>query len=756
MIFTRQLILQKILQKIKFRFFIYLACFCFASSFAFANKNIIVNGNKNISEKTIQSLAPININSLNPNVINDYQKKLFETGFFKNVLIKVVDRKILVEIVENPLVNFFYIEGIKKNSMKDNLLDLVKIKENFVFQPYLINEDKKNIINYLSSLGYLNSNIDFQIIQIENNKVNIFYKININNKFKINRIFFVGNKYFDSSTLKDVVYSSEHGWWKFLSTSTTPSENSINYDISRLKKFYLNKGFYDVQITSQSVKIINNSKANIVYSINAGEKYKINNVSLIDQSKSLTEKNLIFLKEKCIKLIDTDYSLSSLQEINNFINTYLVNSNFDLNINTSISKNLSNKLSVSFVITENVNKKIIDKIIIKGNNITDDFVIRNGLSFSEGDYLNITKLSKSVTSLEGKGIFKKVESEVVNKDFDFVDLLVKVEEQPTGEISAGAGAGTDGATISGGINEKNFLGKGLFVNSNINIGTQKIFGKVSYTNPDFRNTNNSFNLNVFVENNDYDNASYENKIMGTSTSLNYELYDKLYLNPGISIDYDSLKANLDASSLVKKREGDFFTSKLFYNLSKNTKNKEFQTTDGYVFGVGQTLSVLSDIPYINNRIYGSYYDEFIDKYIGSIKYKIETINAFQNKNIKFSDRLTVSSSNLRGFSNRGIGPKLNNDYIGGNYSFYTTLSTTLPNGLPEKWNATSNIFFDAANVWGVDDGSTNGSNKIRTSAGVGLSWISPIGPISFTYAKPISKVSTDDIEEFNFKIGSAF
>ena len=756
MIFMKLYLKRRVMLKIIKKFILVIHFIFFFSSPINAAENIIIKGNKNIATDTIISLAPKNINNLSPILINDFQKKLFETGFFKNVLIKVVDRKILVEIVENPLVNFFYIEGIKKNSMKDNLLDLVKIKENFVFQPYLINEDKKNIINYLSSLGYLNSNIDFQIIQIENNKVNIFYKININNKFKINRIFFVGNKYFDSSTLKDVVYSSEHGWWKFLSTSTTPSENSINYDISRLKKFYLNKGFYDVQITSQSVKIINNSKANIVYSINAGEKYKINNVSLIDQSKSLTEKNLIFLKEKCTKLIDTDYSLSSLQEINNFINTYLVNSNFDLNINTSISKNLSNKLSVSFVITENVNKKIIDKIIIKGNNITDDFVIRNGLSFSEGDYLNITKLSKSVTSLEGKGIFKKVESEVVNKDFDFVDLLVKVEEQPTGEISAGAGAGTDGATISGGINEKNFLGKGLFVNSNINIGTQKIFGKVSYTNPDFRNTNNSFNLNVFVENNDYDNASYENKIMGTSTSLNYELYDKLYLNPGISIDYDSLKANLDASSLVKKREGDFFTSKLFYNLSKNTKNKEFQTTDGYVFGVGQTLSVLSDIPYINNRIYGSYYDEFIDKYIGSIKYKIETINAFQNKNIKFSDRLTVSSSNLRGFSNRGIGPKLNNDYIGGNYSFYTTLSTTLPNGLPEKWNATSNIFFDAANVWGVDDGSTNGSNKIRTSAGVGLSWISPIGPISFTYAKPISKVSTDDIEEFNFKIGSAF
>ena len=144
MIFTRQLILQKILQKIKFRFCIYLACFYFASSFAFANKNIIINGNKNISEKTIHSLAPINIDSLNPNVINDYQKKLFETGFFEEVFISIKEKKIIINLKENPLVNFFFIEGIKNNELKDKIIDIAKIKENTIFQPYLIKQDIKN------------------------------------------------------------------------------------------------------------------------------------------------------------------------------------------------------------------------------------------------------------------------------------------------------------------------------------------------------------------------------------------------------------------------------------------------------------------------------------------------------------------------------------------------------------------------------------------------------------------------------------
>jgi len=167
------------------------------------------------------------------------------------------------------------------------------------------------------------------------------------------------------------------------------------------------------------------------------------------------------------------------------------------------------------------------------------------------------------------------------------------------------------------------------------------------------------------------------------------------------------------------------------------------------------LSLISDIPYINNRIFGSYYNEYASNFIGSIKYKFETINGFSD-DIKFSDRLFVSGDNLRGFAARGIGPKLDNDFIGGNYSYFTTISSTVPNGLPEKWNATTNIFLDTANVWGVDDGSTGNSNKIRSSIGAGFSWISPLGPISITYAEPLSKANSDDVEQFNFKIGTAF
>ena len=721
----------------------------------FASEKIIIQGNKNISSSTIKSLAPKDIQSLKPNVVNNYQKKLYETGFFENIKIEIKNDSLYVSVLENPLINFFYLDGIKKKELNNKVFDLIKIRENTIFQKYIINNDIKNINNFLNNIGYLNNKISTQIIKIENNKVNIFYNIELNEKFKINRIFFIGDKYFKSSTLKDVIYLSEHGWWKFFSSSTTPSESFINYDISNLKKFYLNEGFYDVQINSNTIRLVNNNQVNLTYSINAGKKYYISEVKLIDNSRVLKDENINFIQKKFKVIKDEIYNQSLIKELSNDISKYLSDSNLDLNLDFEVIKNSNEKLILSFFINEILDKKIIDKIIITGNDITDDFVIRNNLFFSEGDFFNKNKLNDSIAKLKGKNLFEKVDYDLLNLDENRLQLTIKVIEQPTGEISAGAGGGTNGVAISGSLNERNFLGKGISVNSNVNIGTQRAFGSIRYSNPDFKNSGNTLSTSVFVENNDFENTSYENKIIGTSVSLYYEIYDKLYFQPGIAADLDSLSAHSDASALIKKREGDFYTTKLFYNLSKNTKNRDIQATDGYVFGAGQDLSFLSDIPYIKNRIFGSYYNEYIENFVGSIRYRAEAINGF-DEDIKYSDRLFVSNNYLRGFANKGIGPKLENDFIGGNYAFYTSFSSTIPNGLPEKWNATTNIFFDVANVWGVDDKSTDDSNQVRSSLGLGFSWVSPLGPISFTYAKPISKANTDDVENFNFNIGSAF
>ena len=758
MIFFRQLHMQKKIGKI-FNFINYFFLIFFISNViiitAHSNENIVVKGNLNINTSTILSYLPKNFNIENKNSINQFQKKLFEQGYFKSININLVNEKLIVQVIENPLVNFFFIEGIKQKSIVDKIRDLINLKENNILQPYLIKSDLEKIGTFLYSLGYLSPELEYQIKEIDGNKVNVFYNISLNNKFHIKRIFFIGDKKFKSSTLADVVYSGEHGWWKFFSNNSIPSENVLNYDVTRLKNFYLDNGYYDIQITSSSIQILDNEKVNLVYSINAGEKYFINSLNTVDETSSIDQNALSYFDDLYENYVNKTYSKKSLSNITKKFEKYLLSSKYNINVKYILDKIESNKFNVKFIFFENPSIVILDKINIYGNNITDDFVIRNFISQSEGDILNQKIIQDSIDKLKDSGLFKNASYDLKINDDNRADLNVEVIEQPTGEIGAGAGAGTNGVNLSASINEKNFMGRGINLNSTLSLGTQKVLGAISYKNKDFMNSGKELSTSFFVQSTDFENASYTNKIIGSNIFLNYEIYENIFLNPGFAIDYDSVEANNNASTYIKSKEGNYYTSKFIYNISKNTRNRLINPTSGYSIGAGQEWSLISDIQYLNNKIFGSYYNEYIDGFVGSIKYRAETINSF-DKDIKFSDKLFVSSNNLRGFANRGIGPKIDGDFVGGNYSYYTSLSSTLPNGLPEKWNASTAIFLDLANVWGVDDSNVVENNKLRSSTGIGFSWFSPLGPVSMTYAIPLSKASTDDIEEFNFKIGTIF
>jgi outer membrane protein insertion porin family len=401
---------------------------------------------------------------------------------------------------------------------------------------------------------------------------------------------------------------------------------------------------------------------------------------------------------------------------------------------------------------------LINNILVKGNDLTEESVIRNNIVFSEGDLFDPSNIEKSKDSLKALDIFKNVTieiSEATNKNT--VDISILIEEKPTGEISAGAGYGTQGAVISFALKEKNLLGKGVAADINMSLGTERVLGKISLTDPYFTDNGNSLRGNVFVSKYSYDNAGYENKVIGSEIATSYEAFKDVRLETGLSADMDSITPQSSASSLIKSRDGDYLSTKIFYNTYNDKRNRKYQPTSGYTVGFGQGLATfVSDIPYISNSIFGSFYSELAEDFVGTIKYKIKSINSINDKDIKLSDRIFLSDSELRGFTFRGVGPKVDGEFIGGNYSYSTNFSTTVPNGTPDSWGARTNIFFDVANVWGTDFSGAIDGNKIRSSTGVGLEWVSPLGPLTFTYAIPISKDSTDSIENFKFQLGGTF
>ena len=748
--------LNKFLFLILFLYFFYLT-----SVFAVEIKksDIKIIGNQSISKETVLNYANSKKEILNTDDLSIFQKKLFETNFFSKVDVKISGNEVIVHLSENPIVEYLVITGLEKNQdLIKRVEKVITLKENNIFSEFLLNNDIKSIYELLSAEGYFKSTVEYKVNQIKNNKVNIFLDIKLNQKFFVKNIFFIGDKKISTSDLKSIISTTEKSWLDLFGNSSVPSVDRINFDISSLKNFYLSKGYYDVQISNGSIDIVEKNMVNITFVINAGDRYVFDKIIINNKSVSLKNEDLLFFNKKTKSIEGNNYSPKSIGNLLKTFNDYFSQNNILLKTDYSLNKLSPAKISVTFNITDINEKRLINNIKVNGNEITEETVIRNAIFFSEGDVFNSFNISRSLDSLKSLNIFKKVniDTKDVNNTKN-IDVNITVEEKPTGEISAGAGVGTAGAVISFMLKESNLFGKGINSDISLSLGTEKVLGRVGLSDPNYNNKGNSLKGSLYISQYNYDNSKYDNKVIGSDISTSYEVFKDITLETGFSADLDSIDVQSGASELIKSRDGNYTTTKLFYNVYQDKRNRKYQPTSGYTAGFGQGLAtLLSDVPYITNSIFGSVYNEFADGFLGTFKYKVKSINSFGDKDIKLSDRIFLSGSELRGFTPRGTGPTVGNDHVGGNYSYSTSVATTVPNGLPDSWGTKSNVFFDAANVWGTDFSGALDNNKIKSSFGVGAEWVSPLGPLSVTYSVPVSKDSTDSIENFTFRIGGIF
>ena len=745
------------LSAIFFIFIIFFSKTTFAENVILSD--ITITGNKKISSNTIVELLDLKNKLADSKNLNEYQKKIFESNFFTSVNISFKNKKIFITLVENPIVDYIFIEGIKSEKLLNEIKDILNSRENTLFSEILLNSDVEKISSFLSSRGYFKSNIEYQVVKPQLEKVNIFFNIALNEKFTTNKIFFIGDKKIKNSKLLSIVTSKPKSFFSFFSSSSTPSSDRIDYDISLLKKYYLNRGYYNAQIPNGSIEIIDDYYANIIFTINAGNQFSIKNVNFDDTSNILSKANILFITKILDTLKNEIYSVNFLNSIKNKISRYADEKNLNFNVIYNIQQLDSNNLDVSFKINETIKKSYVRNIVIKGNDLTEEKVLRNNIDFAEGDLLTNLKISNSIDQLKSTTFFKdvKIKKNAI-KNSDNVDVEIEIIESPTGEIAAGVGFGTTQSNISFNFSEANLLGKGIGFNLIGTLGTGSQSGSFYFSNPDFADSGNLLKTGFYLTKIDNKTSGYKNKLIGSNISTGFEWFEDTFLDYGISLDLDKLTPANDSSDLIKLRKGKFFTNKFFYNVIEDKRDKKFNTESGYTLGFGQGIAYLgSDIPYLNNNFFGSFYNKFNESFIGTIRYKVKSINSFDSsKHIKLSDRLFLSENELRGFKFRSYGPKVGNDFVGGNYSYATTFSSTFPNFLPESWNASSSIFIDAGNVWGTDFEVANEADQLRSSIGMGFSWISPLGPISISYAEPIQKNSSDEIENFNFKLGGIF
>jgi outer membrane protein insertion porin family len=722
-------------------------------------KKINIVGNARVSSATIESLVDKKISNIDSIYINNLTKKIYDTDFFADVKISFNQDALTINVIENPIVNFFYINGVKDSDL-DQVNKIITLKENSIFSSSKLKKDIEATREFLNASGYYQASITPEVIKIDNNQINLIVNIDKKEISKIKNIYFIGNKYFSNSQLLDVITSTEDGWWKIFSSSAL-SEQRIEYDKQLLKDFYKSKSFYDAQIESAFASIDKNNKFTLTYSINSGKKYKFGDYDIKVSGLVLKEEDINEVKNISNKLLKNEfYSPLTINKINKQITDFLETKrygNFEINIQDL--KAADDKINIIVQLNEG-QKSIVNKINIKGNTITEEKVIRDNLIISEGDQLNSSKVKKSIDNVKSKQLFSKVDYKIEDSEKkNFKDLNLFVKEQPTGSISAGVGYGSNGGLFEASINERNFLGQGINLNFTGRLSSDEIKGELSYVDPNYLNSNKELAASLFSVVDDYVNSGYQNKSAGTRFATKYEIYEDIFFRPNLGVQFDRLEVTGNASSLLRSRQGDFTTTSLGYNFLYDQRDSKFNPTSGSIIYFDQNIATFfSDIPTIQTGVGATFYKELLsDKFIGSAKAKLANVVAFNDKDVKLSDRIFSSTSDLRGFEQRGVGPVDSGDHIGGNNLATLSLKSTFPNPIPENLRATTFLFLDMGNVWGADYSSLiSDSSKLRTSTGIALNLVSPIGPLSFTYSIPLSKATTDKEQNFLFNIGSSF
>ena len=722
-------------------------------------KKINIVGNARVSSATIESLVDKKIINIDTIYINNLTKKIYDTDFFSDVKISFNQDVLTINVSENPIVNFFYINGVKDSDL-DQVNKIITLKENSIFSSSKLKKDIEATREFLNASGYYQASITPEVIKIDNNQINLIINIDKKEISKIKNIYFIGNKYFSNSQLLDVITSTEDGWWKIFSSSAL-SEQRIEYDKQLLKDFYKSKSFYDAQIESAFASIDKNNKFTLTYSINSGKKYKFGDYDIKVSGLALKEVDINEIKNISNKLLKNEfYSPLTINKINKQVTDFLETKkygNFEINIQDL--KVADDKINIIIQLNEG-QKSLVNKINIKGNTITEEKVIRDNLIISEGDQLNSSKVKKSIDNVKSKQLFSKVEYKIEDSEKkNFKDLNLFVKEQPTGSISAGVGYGSNGGLFEASINERNFLGQGINLNFTGRLSSDEIKGEFSYVDPNYLNSNKELAASLFSVVDDYDNSGYQNKSAGTRFATKYEIYDDIFFRPNLGIQFDTLEVTGNASSLLRSRQGDFITTSLGYNFLYDQRDSKFNPTSGSIIYFDQNIATFfSDIPTVQTGVGATFYKELLnDKFIGSAKARLTNVVAFNDKDVKLSDRVFSTNSDLRGFEQRGVGPVDSGDHIGGNNLATLSLKSTFPNPIPENLRATTFLFLDMGNVWGADySSSISDSSKLRSTTGIALDLMSPIGPLSFTYSIPLSKASTDKEQNFLFNIGSSF
>ncbi len=695
--------------------------------------------------------------------INSGLKKLYATDFFSDVNIIPRANTLVVEVTENPSINELRFEGNDRISTED-LEKEVSLKSRSIYTKSRVQDDLKRLLEVYRRNGRYSATITPKIVPLEQNRIDLVYEINEGPEAKIRHITFIGNENFSKSSLERVLNSEEEAWWRFLSDNDKYDPERLNYDQELLRRFYQEQGYADFKVTSAIAELSPKKDAFfLTFTIFEGPQY---NVGKVDVKSQLGKGELPDLSESLLTKQGDLYNASEVETtVDNLIQA-LGDRGFAF---VDIAPNVARRKDGSHIIDLTYNVKpgprvYIERINITGNSRTLDEVIRREFRLAEGDAYSSTKLKRSEQRLNNLGYFQKVtisSREGSSPDKSIID--VKVEEKSTGEITFGAGySTTDGALADFGIRERNFLGRGQDLRFRVIFASRRQQYDIGFTEPYFLGRELEAGFDVYRTVQDFArNSTFDRKADGINLRTAYNMNEKLKHQIRYGFEKNEI-SNIDpfASIYIKQQEGENITSLIGQSFIYDDRDNRFMPNAGLYWRINQDLAGLGgDDRFIRHEIKSEYYLPLAKKWTVVLGGAAGNITGL-SEDVRINQRFFIGSKEIRGFANAGIGPRDigTMDALGGNSYYAASGEVRFPLGLPDDLGVSGAAFVDAASLFDIDitGPGIEDSGSTRVSAGVGVAWSSPFGPIRLDFAQAIAKEDYDETELVRFSFGTRF
>lgn len=751
------------------------------TSFAAVVSSIVVEGNTRLSEETIRSYITITPGVSFGSFEQDASvKALFETGLFNDVQLQTRGRTLVVIVDENPVINKISFEGNKK--VTDEILSSqLRLEERSVYSRAGVQADVQRILEVYRRAGRFKATAEPEFITLPQNRVNLVYTITEGEKTEVARITFIGNRHVSDGRLRDVLRTRETGLLGFLRTTDSFDPDRLNADQELLRRFYFSKGYADFRVVSAVADLDRERNVFfITFTVDEGEKYKF---SEVDVQTSLSAVDPERLREVVRTRSGDTYNSTAVERSLEELAVAVAADGYAFSrIRPRVERDFEARtISLTYFVDEGP-KVFVERIRIRGNTRTRDYVIRREFDFAEGDAFNRILLDKAERRLNNLNFFEKVRMLTERGSApDQVIITVQVEEKSTGELSFGAGFSTSEGFIGDvSVTERNLLGRGHFLRLATGIGESRQNYELTFREPYFlgRRINAGFTLyQRKLEETDF--RQFEEDTTGGSVSFilpvrenlnltaSYQLFQRDLSVPAILRDGN--QSNGEVSLAVQNSLGDTLSSILGYSLVYDTRDRRKLTRDGYHIVLSQDFAGIGgDVSYIRTQLTADKFKEILPEQsiVGALKFKAGYIQGI-GEPLRLPDHFFKGGETIRGFESQGYGPRdaITRDPLGGRIFLSGSAEIIFPVPLiPKEIGLTGAVFADVGTLFDSDPGSTSNLGvtvlgddaAIRASAGVSILWDSPLGPLRADIGFPLINEEFDRTQVFRIGGGTQF